>query len=124
MVQLLIYRGLKISRMNKKRAIIIKVFLLGASLVLAGCYKPVKQPELNIPAVIPARQITAGRSVEKRPIDYHVIGQGPEVIFIMAAIHGDEPAGIPIVKQLAEYLRESRQGGRDNRGLWKGCGSV
>ena len=110
MVLQLIYTGLKISRMNKKRAIIIIIFLLGTSLGLTGCYKPVKQPELNIPVAIPARQITAGRSVEKRPIHYHVIGQGPEVIFIMAGIHGDEPAGIPIVKQLAEYLQQNKQG--------------
>ena len=109
MVLQFIYKGLKIPRTNMKRAIIIKVFLLWASLGLMGCYKPVKYPELD-PALIPARQIKAGMSVEKRPIEYHIIGKGPEVIFIMAGIHGDEPAGIPIVKQLGEYLRQSRQG--------------
>ena len=95
--------------MNKKRVIIIEVFFLCASLGLMGCYKPVKYPELD-PALIPTRQFTAGVSVEKRPVEYHVIGRGPEVIFIMAGIHGDEPAGIPIVKQLTEYLQQSRQG--------------
>jgi protein MpaA len=94
--------------MNKKRAI-ITVYLLWASLALIGCHRPVKYPELD-PALTPTQQIKAGMSVEKRPIEYHVIGKGPEVIFIMATIHGDEPAGTPIVKQLAEYLRQSRQG--------------
>ncbi len=99
--------------MNKKWAINIAVLLLWASLTVTGCHRPVKYPELDPSqslVLIPARQFTAGVSVEKRPIEYHVIGRGPEVIFIMAAIHGDEPAGIPIVKQLAEYLQQSRQG--------------
>jgi len=105
----LIYTGLRISLTSKKRAILIRILLLWVLLCIMGCYKPVKYPELD-PALIPARQIKAGMSVEKRPIEYHVIGKGPEVILIMSAIHGDEPAGIPIVEQLAEYLRQSRQG--------------
>ena len=104
--------------MNKKWAAIISVFLFWASMALSGCYRPVKYPELTpsqSPALISARHITAGFSVEKRPIEYQVIGRGPEVIFIMATIHGDEPAGTTLVEQLSEYLRESRQGFLDGR---------
>jgi protein MpaA len=99
--------------MNKKWTISIAVFFLLPSFVLTGCHGPAKQPKLDTsqsPIVIPSRKIRAGVSVEKRPIEYQVIGRGPEVIFIMATIHGDEPAGIPIVKQLAEYLQNNEQG--------------
>lgn len=47
----------------------------------------------------------AGRSVENRALEYLVIGQGPDVVFILATIHGNEPAGTPLVLRLAEYLR-------------------
>lgn len=113
MVLQLIFGGIKESEVNKKWAIIIEVSLLWAILACPGCHRPAKHPDLDPSKsllVIPVRQFTAGVSVENRPVMYHVIGQGPEVIFIMAAIHGDEPAGIPIVKQLIDYLQQSRQG--------------
>jgi protein MpaA len=98
--------------MNKKWAIIVELCLLWAALALTGCHRPAKQPDMDIskpPVVIPARHIIAGHSVEKRPIEYYLIGQGPEVIFILAAIHGNETAGISILKQLSEYLQQSRE---------------
>ncbi len=35
-----------------------------------------------------------------------VLGQGPDVTFILATIHGNEPAGTPLVRHLAEYLEQ------------------
>ena len=52
------------------------------------------------------RRYTGGRSVENRPLEYLVMGQGQDVILILATIHGNEPAGTPLVLQLAGYLRE------------------
>lgn len=104
--------------MNRKRTAVISVLIFWATLALSGCYRPVKYPELEPSqslVLIPARHITAGFSVEKRPIEYEVIGRGPEVIFIMATIHGDESAGITLVEQLSEYLRQNRQGFLDGR---------
>jgi len=49
----------------------------------------------------------AGESIEKRPITYTVLGQGPDVIFILAAIHGNENAGTPIVNRLERYLQQN-----------------
>lgn len=50
------------------------------------------------------RHHVLGRSVENRPLEYLVIGQGRNVILILATIHGNEPAGAPLVLQLAKYL--------------------
>jgi protein MpaA len=37
----------------------------------------------------------------------HVFGQGPDVTFILAAIHGDEPAGTPLVRRLSQHLKNN-----------------
>jgi protein MpaA len=44
---------------------------------------------------------TAGWSVQNRPIRYRVHGEGPEVVLVIATIHGDEPAGTPLVHRLS-----------------------
>jgi murein peptide amidase A len=51
----------------------------------------------------PAR-LVAGQSVEGRPIHYLVFGRGPEVVMILAGIHGDEAAGTPLVRELARRI--------------------
>ena len=33
------------------------------------------------------------------------LGRGPDVIFILATIHGNEPAGTPLVRRLSRHLR-------------------
>lgn len=48
-----------------------------------------------------------GTSVEGRPIECHVFGEGPDTILIMATIHGDEAAGTPLVDRLMAHLREN-----------------
>lgn len=71
-----------------------------AALFLAGCAAPQFAPGPMM------QRYTAGVSVENRSIEYLVIGTGPDVIFIMAAIHGNESAGVPLVYRLAVHLRQ------------------
>ncbi|MBN1805823.1 MAG: DUF2817 domain-containing protein [Sedimentisphaerales bacterium] len=55
--------------------------------------------------LLPGQYRIAGRSVQRMPILSYVFGQGPDVTFIMAGIHGNEPAGIPLVRKLTKYLQ-------------------
>jgi protein MpaA len=50
--------------------------------------------------------MTVGTSVQGRPIERIVVGQGWEVTFIIAAIHGDEPAGAALLERLVPYLQQ------------------
>lgn len=47
-----------------------------------------------------------GQSVEGRPISATVVGHGVRTVLVMATIHGDEPAGTPIVERLIEQLQD------------------
>ncbi|MHC4476868.1 MAG: exo-alpha-sialidase [Planctomycetota bacterium] len=60
----------------------------------------------KMPVVTHAQKHTAGKSVEGRPLEYLLFGQGNDVTFILASIHGDEQVGTPLVNRLAEYLDE------------------
>jgi len=100
--------------MNRKRSIILTVCALFAALAFGGCYQPVDYPvivDVTQPtAVEPAIQHRiVGKSVENRPMEYIVLGQGRDVTFILAAIHGSEKAGIPLVRRLAQYLQQHPQ---------------
>ncbi|UCG49135.1 MAG: DUF2817 domain-containing protein [Phycisphaerales bacterium] len=97
--------------MNKKWSIILTVCALFTVLVFAGCYEPTSYPEIIKPPLPPAIALPpqhriAGTSVQRRPIMALVLGQGPDVTFILASIHGNERAGTPLVRQLAEYLKQ------------------
>jgi len=52
------------------------------------------------------RRMILGESVEGRPIGCLEFGRGPEVILILASIHGNEAAGTPLVRELARRLRQ------------------
>ena len=78
--------------------------------ILAGCQRPAPLPGTRYPVVPGKASVTVhafvpGSSGEGRPIECHHVGQGEDVILIMASIHGDEPAGTPLVYRLAEHLR-------------------
>jgi protein MpaA len=47
-----------------------------------------------------------GFSVEGRPIECVELGNGRDVVLIMATIHGSEPAGTPLVQRLVGYLSD------------------
>ena len=48
-----------------------------------------------------------GSSVRNTPIMTHVFGQGPNVTLILATIHGDEPAGTPLLRTLAQHIKNN-----------------
>ncbi len=100
---------------------LIKQFYLSAaciSLFIAGCHsdriapkitpedtvRPLRFPgEESIPE---SRYHIAGFSVENRPIEYFDIGDGEDVTLILAAIHGNEQAGMLIARRIIQYLQE------------------
>ncbi len=52
---------------------------------------------------LPQRRFV-GFSVERRSIHCEEFGDGGDVVLIMATIHGNEPAGAPLVRQLSQHL--------------------
>ena len=99
--------------MNKKWAIVLQAFVLLAVLALAGCYAPTEYPKLTTTTQYPPAEPLAvqrrivGKSVQNRPIMALVLGWGPDVTLILATIHGNEPAGTPLVRRLAEHLQQN-----------------
>ena len=99
-----------------------------ALFALAGCYQSVVYPELvtsslvplgtlpsappppSVPKLstflVPGQYRIVGTSVQRLPILSFMLGQGPEVTFILAAIHGNEPAGTTLVRRLGKYLQQ------------------
>ena len=51
-----------------------------------------------------AAALVAGQSVEGREIPVHVRGLGPDICLLLATIHGNEPAGTPILERLLAHL--------------------
>ncbi len=95
--------------MNKKWAKISTVCVLFGVMVFAGCVESVRYPEIvgELPTfVFPSQYHIVGTSVQQRPIMCLVLGEGPDVTLIMATIHGNEPAGTPLVRRLSWYLRQ------------------
>jgi len=58
---------------------------------------------------------TIGHSVEGRPIVCEAFGNDGDVVLIMASIHGNEPAGTPLLERLGEELARRRDLLRDRR---------
>lgn len=52
------------------------------------------------------QRMVVGQSVEGRPINVEMYGRGPEVVLILAGIHGTERAGTPLLYRLGSLLRE------------------
>jgi protein MpaA len=78
-------------------------------LVFAGCHEPASYPKIvaapqSLTDTLPAQQLIAGESVENRLIECLILGHGRDVTFILATIHGNEPAGTALLRHLAEYL--------------------
>ncbi len=82
------------------KKIIIVMFVGG--LFLTGCAGPLQVFQTKPPLSC----YTAGKSVQNRPIKYYVVGTGSDAILFIAAIHGNEPAGTPLLYKMADYLRE------------------
>ena len=98
--------------------VLFGIVLAATLLHTAGCYRPVEPPVLvDLPSAAPSKPqyFTVGWSVEGRPIKCLVLGDGDDVTLILAAIHGDEPAGVPLVRALAAHLAENPQLLHDRR---------
>lgn len=98
--------------MDKGRSSGLVIALILAVAGLSGCYEPEPRPRIigeDQPVPLPAR-LTAprfrviGRSVQGRPIVAQILGSGSDTTFILATIHGNEPAGTPLLKRLADHL--------------------
>lgn len=86
----------------------LSVFLLAFIVVFgAGC-GPCRTATGVAPLLAPQYFTvqTLGYSNQNRPIDLFTAGNGPETIFIFSAIHGNEQAGMTLVYELMERLRE------------------
>ncbi len=98
--------------MHKNYSVILLVCCLLVVLVLTGCAEPVSYPEVvsEPPSaeLLVQRQIV-GTSVENRPIKCIILGRGQDVTFILATIHGNEPAGTPLVRQMSKYIQQNTQ---------------
>ena len=84
---------------------------IAAALVLAGCQTEVATPQIQPGRVFGADKtlgLVIGKSVQGRDIRCRIFGDGDETILILAAIHGTEPAGTPLVERLAEVLQADR----------------
>ncbi len=98
--------------MKKKRSLVLTVYALVCLFALSGCYLPERAPQIVSAPSRPPITLAAvqrrlvGRSVENRPIESIVIGQGRDVTLILGTIHGDEEAGTPLAERLAEYVQE------------------
>lgn len=79
--------------------------LLCGALTVGGCPKkaevtpgPVTLPSAPVPS--PLR----GTSVQGRPLSCLVYGRGPDTLLVIGGIHGGEPAGAVLARQLCTYL--------------------
>ena len=70
--------------------------------------KPRPVPPAYKPAgfVVPA-EIASARSVEGRELRHRLRGRGPERLFLVASIHGNEAAGTPLFRGLDLWLDEN-----------------
>lgn len=94
--------------MNKRIKVSTLCILFGI-LALAGCVEPVQYPQIvgEVKSIIlPWQYHIVGKSVQNRPIMCLELGNGSDITFIMATIHGNEAAGTPLVRRLSWYLRE------------------
>ena len=62
---------------------------------------------IPIPPETP-KWLTHSVSVEGRPIEVEVIGDGQETVLFVATIHGNEAAGTPLLTELALRLRSDK----------------
>ena len=81
---------------------------------LSGCYEPEPRPRIigqdrpvDMPVLEPVPHYRVlGRSLQGRPIRAQILGDGRETTMFIATIHGNEPAGTPLMQRLTEYLSE------------------
>jgi protein MpaA len=80
--------------------------LIAFLMAFAGCVDPYA-PKIVSPLVTQTEVI--GQSVQGRPIECHRFGSGPDTILVLASIHGNEPAGTPLVWKLIDAIQKDRR---------------
>lgn len=88
----------------------VRAVLVGISSIgfvgLTGCQPVPREPYAPVIQTPPtAAPEVLGYSVMQKPIELYTIGYGPEKVLILAAIHGNEVAGIPLTQRLIERLK-------------------
>lgn len=91
-------------------SIIRKILLTGAYTLIivffCGCGELSRSVD-NLLHLRPTNIHAAGRSVQGRSIEYSIHGTGEQTVFILGAIHGNEPASAVLVTGLQNYLSEN-----------------
>ncbi len=102
--------------MIREWSVVARIVVLVAVLGLSGCYEPEPKPSITgeeprvtlPPAQTPlAQHQLMGRSVNGKAIMVQVVGKGSDTVFVMGAIHGNEPASATLVERLSEHLRKN-----------------
>jgi murein peptide amidase A len=93
-----------VSRANVRR----RGFVLACTLIVAvacgGCSLFEGRSQRQEPMRIHSQKMVVGHSVEGNPIELEVLGTGGDVVLLMASIHGNEPAGTPLLGRLRQYI--------------------
>ena len=90
------------NRSLSSRRFFAALLLLGLVLGTTSCrsHPAALSPPLPAGAASPKE----GRSVEGRPIEVFVRGEGARTVLVLATIHGDEAAGTPLLRALVDRL--------------------
>ncbi|MBN1124929.1 MAG: DUF2817 domain-containing protein [Sedimentisphaerales bacterium] len=98
--------------MSMKRAVyripsypIVYLAIMFLTFAVTGC-QTTEQEWTVIDRPCPVHTETVGTSVQGRPIQITVLGNGSDTVFVMATIHGNEPAGTPLSQKLIEHLSQ------------------
>ncbi len=68
-------------------------------------YEPQKKIEQALKPVFTVQRYVGGYSVENRPVEYLIIGDGDDITLILSAIHGNETGGIYLTDYMIRYLQ-------------------
>ena len=109
--------------MGKERSLRFVCAALLALVGVSGCYEPEPRPRIigqDRPVQMPAQETVPryrvlGRSLQGRPILAQVLGDGRDTTLFIATIHGNEPAGAPLMRKLADHLTENPEILKDQR---------
>ena len=99
------YTGrMPMNRRRHGRWMIVAAAACGA--VLGGCATQPTSDRTSESAaeVLQSQSRIIGHSVQGRPIVCEAFGNGGDVILLLATIHGNEPAGTPLLQRLGEEL--------------------
>ncbi len=85
---------------SKLKKTFLKVIFILLVIFASGC----GQTFDSVSNLWPDNTRIAGRSVQGRPLEYSIHGSGDDTIFILGAIHGDEPISAALAKETQRYL--------------------